>query len=361
MTRLEDTVYADDRRAGLVHTTLGVAAGTLAGAAVRSTTVSVAVSASGQMLRGTARRVAAALCRGDVDAARVALPALVGRDPAALDVAGIAAATVESLAENTVDAVVAPALYGAALGAPGAAAHRAVNTLDAMVGHPDDRYRRFGWAGARLDDVAAYVPARVTVALVCAARPTRTAAVLGAVRRDAPAHPSPNAGVAEAAFAGALGLELGGPTRYPTHLERRPRLGVGPRPAVADIERAARLADQVEWLLVAGLLGLAQARAPARPSGRHPASPPPRRRVPPRRVPGGPGPGRPHTTRMDVMTDDPIAVLARHVDAAAPRRGRHPRRRGPRRHPDRRPARRGPPRRRRRARMRSPVGSASPR
>jgi adenosylcobinamide-phosphate synthase len=264
MTALEHAVYADDRRVGAGYAAVGVGAAALVGLVAGSTAVAVAVSSSGRMLRRTARTVAGALDRGDVEGARALLPALVGRDPAALDASGIAAATVESVAENTVDAVVAPALFGAALGAPGAAAHRAVNTLDAMVGHPDVRYRRFGWAGARLDDVAAYVPARLTALLVCAARPTRAAHVVTAVRRDAPAHPSPNAGVAEAAFAAALGVELGGPTRYPTHLEERPRLGTGPRPAVGDIERAARLADQVEWLLLALLLVAARAARTSR-------------------------------------------------------------------------------------------------
>jgi len=257
MTSLEHAVYADDRRAGLAYAAVGVGAGALVGVAAGSTAATVAVTSSGRMLRRTARAVGAALTCGDVDTARALLPALVGRDPQALDAPGIAAATVESVAENTVDAVVAPALFGAVLGAPGAAAHRAVNTLDAMVGHPDAHYGRFGWAGARLDDVVAYVPARVTALLVCAARPARAGDVVTAVRRDAPAHPSPNAGVAEPAFAAALGVELGGPTQYPTHLEQRPRLGTGPRPAVGDIERAARLADQVEWLLLALLLAAA--------------------------------------------------------------------------------------------------------
>ena len=256
MTRLEDAVYADDRTTGVVYVSLGLVAALAAGVSAGSTALGVAVSASGRMLRETARAIAADLAAGDLDAARAVLPALAGRDPAALDESGLAAATVESLAENTVDAVVAPALFGAVLGAPGVAAHRAVNTLDAMVGHRSPRYQRFGWAGARLDDVAAFLPARVTAALVGLCRPGRATAVLDAVRRDAPAHPSPNAGVAEAAFAAALGLELGGPTRYATHLEHRPRLGTGPRPRVDDIERAARLADEVELLLV-GLLAVA--------------------------------------------------------------------------------------------------------
>lgn len=256
MTRAEDVLYADDRAAGVIYAAFGVATGAVAGLAAGSTALAVAGSASGRMLRTTARDVATALTAGDLDRARATLPALVGRDPSVLDEAGIAAATVESLAENTVDAVVAPALFGAALGAPGVAAHRAVNTLDAMVGHRSARYHRFGWAAARLDDAAAFAPARVTAALVCLTRPARLGAVRDAIRRDAPAHPSPNAGVAEAAFAAALGVELGGPTRYPAHDEDRPRLGTGPRPGVADIERAARLADQVELTLGVILLAV---------------------------------------------------------------------------------------------------------
>jgi len=220
------------------------------------------------MLRTTAGEVADALGAGDLDHAQRILPALVGRDPADLDSSAIAAATIESLAENTVDAVVASALWGAALGAPGAAAHRAVNTMDAMVGHHSERYERFGRVGARLDDAAAYLPARVTAALVCASRPDRARVVIAAVRRDAPGHPSPNAGVAEAAFAAALGLELGGPTRYASGLESRPCLGRGPRPQARDITRAVRLADRVELVLAALLagIGLALAARP-RPAG----------------------------------------------------------------------------------------------
>ncbi len=251
MTWVEDAVYADERVAGVAYAGLGVATALAAGAVAGSTGATVAVSASGRMLRASGRAVAAALEAGDLAEARALLPTLCGRDASVLDAGGLAAATVESIAENTVDGVVAPALFGAALGAPGVAAHRAVNTLDAMVGYRSPRYERFGWAPARLDDAAAYLPARLTAALVSLARPARAAAVLTAVQRDAPAHPSPNAGVAEAAFAGALGVELGGPTRYADHVEARPRLGHGRRPGVGDIERAARLADQVELLLVA--------------------------------------------------------------------------------------------------------------
>src|SRR5918994_1614068 len=118
------------------------------------------------------------------------------------------------VAANTVDAVVAPALWTAVVGAPGAFAYRAVNTLDAMVGHRSLRYEHFGWASARLDDLAGLIPARVTAGLVAAVRPRSAARVARAVRDDAPAHPSPNAGIAEAAFPAPLGLRLGGTNRY---------------------------------------------------------------------------------------------------------------------------------------------------
>jgi adenosylcobinamide-phosphate synthase len=140
-------------------------------------------------------------------------------------------------------------LWAVAAGAPGALGYRALNTLDAMVGHRSPRYERYGWASARLDDLANWVPARVTAVLVAAARPRSTRSVAHAVRHQAPAHPSPNAGVAEAAFAAALGLRLGGTNRYGGRVEHRPALGQG-RPAVpADISRAVRLSLDVGVML----------------------------------------------------------------------------------------------------------------
>jgi adenosylcobinamide-phosphate synthase len=197
--------------------------------------------------------VAAALEDGDRDLARTRLPALVGRDPAELDEKEVVRAAVESVAENTVDAVVAPALWAAGLGARGALGYRAVNTLDAMVGHRSDRYERYGWASARLDDAASWGPARVTALLVAVVRPRTAAAVWRAVRDDAPAHPSPNAGVAEAAFAAALGLRLGGENRYGDRVELRPALGDGRPPEVEDVGRAVRLSADVTWALAAAL------------------------------------------------------------------------------------------------------------
>ena len=135
-------------------------------------------------------------------------------------------------------------------GAPGAGAYRAANPMDAMVGKRWGRYERYGWASARLDDVANFVPARVVAVLVAVVRPNRAPAVWEAARRDAPHHPSPNAGVAEAAFAAALGLQLGGAVTYDGHLDQRPLLGRGRRATAADIASATRLASDVEWALV---------------------------------------------------------------------------------------------------------------
>ncbi|MGN6695557.1 MAG: cobalamin biosynthesis protein [Aquihabitans sp.] len=264
MGAVERRTWRDDRGAGVAYTALGVALGAAAGIAVRSTAVAVAVSSAGRELRRVAAAIGDRCTADDLAGARAALPSLVGRDPSELDHAGIAAAVIESLAENAVDAVVAPALWGAALGAPGAAGYRAVNTMDAMVGHRSERYERFGWSAARLDDVANLVPARAFALLVTAVRPARAGAIAAAIRTQAGAHPSPNAGVAEAAVAAALGIELGGTLRYGDRVEDRPRLGSGPRPEPADIGRAIALVDQVELLLTALLLAPAVVRRAVR-------------------------------------------------------------------------------------------------
>jgi adenosylcobinamide-phosphate synthase len=250
---VEQRVYRDSTGAGTAYAVGGLALGAGAGLVVGSTGTAVAVCAAGRMLRREASEVQRSLEHADLEHARTQLPALCGRDPSELDESGLAAAVIESVAENTVDAVVGPALWGALFGAPGALAYRAVNTMDAMVGHHNDRYERFGRGAARLDDAANLVPARLTALLVAAVHPSRAAAVQRIVCRDAAAHPSPNAGVAEAAFAAALELELGGAVRYGERVERRPRLGDGPRPGPGDIARAVRLAGRVE-LACAALL-----------------------------------------------------------------------------------------------------------
>ena len=252
----ERVLYRDHRAAGVVHAASGLAVGAGAGIIVRATSIATYVAVAGRGLRDAARAVDDALAEDDLERARSLIPALVGRDPSAMDVKELCRAAVESVAENTVDAVVAPALWGAVLGAPGALGFRAVNTMDSMVGHRSPRYERYGWASARLDDVAGWLPARATAALVGAVRPAQAREVWRATRRDAPSHPSPNAGVAESAFAAALGLRLGGENRYGGRVEVRPPLGDGRPPERDDIGRAVRLADDVGLALAGGLAAL---------------------------------------------------------------------------------------------------------
>jgi adenosylcobinamide-phosphate synthase len=256
---LEDRIYDDRRAPGLVLAAAGIGAAALAGAVVGSPAAAGYLATAGRGLHDAATAVGVALAAGDLDLARQRLPSLVGRDPSPLDAAAIARAVVESVAENTSDAVVAPALWTLAAGSVGAFVHRAGDTLDSMVGYRDDTYRRFGSASARLDDVLAWVPARATAGLVALARPARAAEVVRTVRADAGRHPSPNAGVAEAAFAGALGVRLGGgENRYGDVVERRPALGRGREPVAADVAAAVALSRDVTWVL-AGLLAAAGA------------------------------------------------------------------------------------------------------
>ena len=214
----------------------------------------------GTSLTRVGDRMGGLLGDGRTGAARELLPSLCGRDPASLDEDGLARATVESIAENTSDAVVAPLVWGALAGVPGLLGYRAVNTLDAMIGHRTPRYAHFGTAAARLDDVANLLPARLTAALTVLAAP----AVHGSVRegwtawrRDAAAHPSPNAGRCEASAAGVLGVQLGGVTVYGGRVEERPRLGSGRTPVVADIARATRLSRVVQRAALASCVVLA--------------------------------------------------------------------------------------------------------
>ena len=218
------------------------------GAALVLTAASTWAVLGGRSLTAEAGRIQAALTEGDLDRARRLLPALCGRDPGQLDEAGLARAVVESLAENCSDAVVAPLFWGSLSGPGSLAAYRAVNTLDAMVGHHCARYEDFGWASARLDDVANWLPARLTALLTAACSPAVSgdpATTLRVAARYGPRHPSPNAGWCEAAFAGALGVRLGGTLSYGGHIEHRPVLGDGRPPAIADIARASLLCRAV--------------------------------------------------------------------------------------------------------------------
>lgn len=179
-------------------------------------------------LATAAQAVRQPLVEGDVALARERVAEIVGRETAYLDTEGVTRAAVESVAENTVDAVVAPLLYAFIGGAPLALAYRAVNTLDSMVGYREEHYRYFGWASARFDDLLNYVPARVTGALfIMAAFFLRGdwKRVYRTLRRDARKHLSPNSGIPEAAMAGYLGVELGGPCRYRGVVSLRPHIG----------------------------------------------------------------------------------------------------------------------------------------
>ncbi|WP_241037026.1 cobalamin biosynthesis protein [Blastococcus litoris] len=262
---VERRTYRDSRPAGAAHVLLLTGTTALAGTALDRRTLSrpvaralVTAAATWAVLGGTSLGRAAttmqrALDAGDLPAARAALPALAGRDPDGLGEPELARATVESVAENTSDAAVAPLVWGALGGIPGLLAYRAVNTLDAMVGHRSPRYQRFGWAAARLDDAANWLPARLTAALTVACAPLVGGSPGGALRawlRDGAAHPSPNSGRCEAAAAGALGLRLGGRNVYGSRIEVRPPLGDGRAPRAGDIPRAVRLSRAV-WTAAA--------------------------------------------------------------------------------------------------------------
>ncbi len=187
------------------------------------------------------RAVAVPLAAGDLPAARGAVAMIVGRDPEQLDREGVARAALESLAENTSDAIVAPVFWGVLFGLPGIAAYKAVNTLDSMIGHRTPRHQAFGWASARIDDFANLIPARLT-GLLFALVSTRPRAALGAMWRDARRHRSPNAGWPEAALAGALEIRLSGPRVYHDRVADEPWLNEGaPDPQPDDIARALRL------------------------------------------------------------------------------------------------------------------------
>jgi adenosylcobinamide-phosphate synthase len=275
---IERRMWSDDRLAGAVYT--GLLVGSAAGIGVVSrgrsgrgwltatTAVGTWIVVGGRSLVAEARCVRGHLEDGDLTAARGRLTHLVGRRTEGLSESEIARATVESVAENASDAVVAPLFWGALAGLPGLLAYRAVNTLDAMVGHHNPRYERFGWASARLDDLANVVPARLTAGLAALLSPLvsgRAPRTLEVVLADGRQHPSPNAGVAEAAFAGALGVRLGGRNDYGSHVEDRPVLGASGRPAaVADIARAERLCQAVTVgaALVCAGIALARGRRP---------------------------------------------------------------------------------------------------
>jgi adenosylcobinamide-phosphate synthase len=268
---LERRVWRDDRRAGTAYVVvlvggavaLGLAADRVRRPLPRTLLTAAATWAvvGGTSLDREAAEVSRLLAEGRLPEARVQLTHLVGRDTSRLDESEVVRATLESLAENTSDAVVAPLVWGAVAGIPGLLGYRAANTLDAMVGHRSPRYERFGWAAARLDDLLNLPGSRLTAALTVVLGDDRRGA-WRAWRRDAAGHPSPNAGPVEAAFAGALGIRLGGTNDYGGRIEHRAVMGDGPSPTRADLDRARVLARRVgvsaglvAWLARSSIMG----------------------------------------------------------------------------------------------------------
>ena len=193
------------------------------------------------------------LLRGDLAGAQAAVSKIVGRDTSALDESGVAGAALESLAESFNDGVVAPAFWLIVGGLPGLFAYKALNTADSLIGHREPRWRMFGWAAARSDDLANLLPARLAGLLLVSAGRRGGWVML----RDASKHASPNAGWPEAAMAGALNVRLGGPAAYDGVLHERPVFGVGPTPAADDLARGLRL-----YVVACGMLWMLAAMVP---------------------------------------------------------------------------------------------------
>lgn len=251
---------------GVAAVTAAIAPFALLAACARSTRFSAVVDAlvlyialGWRSLDEHARRVADALARGDLLAARERVGMVVSRDTAAMAPSEAVKATVESVLENGNDAVFGAIFWFALAGPPGVVAYRLANTLDAMWGYPNNRYSHFGWAAARFDDLLNYLPARLTALTYAVLGKTRLAAACW--RGQAPAWGSPNAGPVMAAGAGALNVSIGGPARYAGEWHERPILGAGEAPVADDIERGLRLVrlGVALWLGVLLIGGLVHA------------------------------------------------------------------------------------------------------
>ena len=248
MTGIEQRLYKDRRVNGVLFTAIGVGVGVSVGVVLRrlfgprlATAIATGFCSAGHMLDSEASGVADLLRPNDFDLARHRLQSLVGRTTDDLNEAGISRAVIESVAENSVDAVIASLFWAATGGAPAVLAHRCANTLDAMVGHHNNRYEHFGWASARFDDAINFIPARLGALAVALCRPRRAKAIYETICRDAAQHPSPNGGVIEAAYAAALNVQLGGVNFYGDATEDRGTLGNGPLPNKSTITQAVAL------------------------------------------------------------------------------------------------------------------------
>ncbi|TBL78285.1 adenosylcobinamide-phosphate synthase CbiB [Paenibacillus thalictri] len=213
-------------------------------------------------LKEAAMQVYDALAAGDLKEARIRVGYIVGRDTDTLPEGEVSRAAVETVAENIVDAFVSPLFYALLAGPYGALLYRATNTLDSMVGYKNDKYRYFGWASARLDDVLNYVPARITGCLLwfvaLLSRKLNARESMQAMLRDAAKHPSPNSGIPESAVAGALGIQLGGENRYGGVVSVRARMGEAHRNIVSgDIPLTVGMMYKTAVLIMLLLLILA--------------------------------------------------------------------------------------------------------
>ena len=224
---------------------VGIAAAIHPAGGILVQAVMIYVCISARSLADAALAVGKALGQSGLGAGRQAVSMIVGREVDRLDERGVTRAAVETVAENLVDGFVSPLFFAVLGGAPLAMAYKMVNTLDSMVGYKNDRYLRFGRFAARMDDVANFIPARLAVPFIALAAQLlngRGRAAVDTARRDGRAHASPNAGYPEAAFAGALGVWMGGPNHYHGRLVRKPVIGnglAGARPA--HIRQACRL------------------------------------------------------------------------------------------------------------------------
>jgi adenosylcobinamide-phosphate synthase len=236
------------RMLGIVATTIVAGSAGAAGYAIQAGAGELSFGAVAVVLIATAglaqrslyvhvRNVLQPLAHGDLPAAREAVSKIVGRDTAQLTSSAVAAAAIESLAESFNDGVVAPAFWLAVGGLPGLFAYKALNTADSLIGHREPRWRMFGWAAARADDVVNLVPARLAGLLIVVAG----GGGLRVMWRDAARHASPNAGWPEAAMAGALRAQLGGAATYDGVLHERPIFGAGRHPEPGDLQRSLRI------------------------------------------------------------------------------------------------------------------------
>ncbi len=229
------------------------------------TVLSLEVAAGPNALYKIASEISHELENGDIDQARKKVGALVSRDTASLQADDILRASIESVAENTVDAITAPLLYAIIGGPAGVLTYRAINTLDAMVGYRNNRYGEFGWFSARLDDIANWLPARITVIAVALTRPLMSIDIIRQANLQGSKHPSPNAGRVEAAFAYTLGIKLGGVNSYHGKTMERPVVGGGNEPNELDVDRVIRLSRIASiisaFLIIVGVAALSCLRS----------------------------------------------------------------------------------------------------